>query len=160
MRFRDIKKNKINNTQHAEPKVHYAKTTDRIKAFITDMFMIYVPILYIITYIFMDGKDDFLASDAAPFIAVSIYGLIYSVLLTKTGQTPGKKAYEIKVVDAESGKNLSFLKAFIRFVMFLFSSFTLLGLIVVLYRKDKKSLHDLVCGSIVIIHENKTTELT
>lgn len=156
MRFRDIKKN--NNKKHVdnELKVHYAKTTDRIKAFITDMFMIYVPILYIITYIFMDGKDDFLASDLAPLIAVTLYGLIYSVLVSKLGQTPGKKAYEIKVVDAKSGENLSFVKAFIRFVMFLFSSFTLLGLIVVFYRKDKKSLHDLVCGSMVIVYENKT----
>ena len=157
MRFRDIKKNKHNKPQDNKPEVNYAKTTDRLKAFITDMFMIYVPILYIITYIFMDGKDDFLASDAAPLIAVTLYGLIYSIFLTKTGQTPGKKAYEIKVVDAKSGENLSFIKSFIRYIMFLFSSFTLLGLIVVLYRKDKKSLHDLVCGSIVIVHENKTS---
>lgn len=157
MRFRDIKKNKHNKPQDNKPEVNYAKTTDRLKAFITDMFMIYVPILYVITYIFMDGKDDFLASDAAPLIAVTLYGVIYSIFLTKTGQTPGKKAYEIKVVDAKSGENLSFIKSFIRYIMFLFSSFTLLGLIVVLYRKDKKSLHDLVCGSIVIVHENKTS---
>ena len=160
MRFREIRKNKNKKSLNDKPKVLYAKTTDRIKAFITDMFMIYVPILYIITYVFMDGKDDFLASDMAPLIAVSIYGVIYSALLSKLGQTPGKKAYEIKVVDAKTGNNLSFVKSFIRYVMFLFSSFTLLGLIVVLYRKDKKSLHDLVCGSIVMVHENNATNTT
>lgn len=151
MRFRDIKKTKNKKQLDNEPKILYAKTTDRIKAFITDMFMIYVPILYIITYIFMGGKDAFMASDIAPLVAVSIYGVIYSVLLSKLGQTPGKKAYESKVVDAKSGEKLSFIRAFYRFVMFLFSSFTLLGLVVVLYRKDKKSLHDLVCGSAVVV---------
>ena len=150
MRFRDIKKNKHKKQHNPQERYTYAKTTDRIKAFITDMFMIYVPILYLITYVFMDGKDAFQNSDIAPFIAVSLYGLIYSILLTKFGQTPGKKAYDIKVVEEKTGENLSFVKSYIRFVMFLFSSFTLLGLIVVFYRKDKKSLHDLVCGSVVI----------
>jgi len=149
MRFRKIKNNNNRKTQSKESKVKYAKTTDRIKAFITDMFMIYVPILYIITYVFMGGKEAFQESNIAPFIAVSLYGLIYSIFLSKTGQTPGKKAYEIKVVDAKSGEKLNFLKSFCRFVMFLFSSFTLLGLIVVFYREDKKSLHDLICGSVV-----------
>ena len=159
MRIRDIKKNIIKKQANNKPKIYYAKTTDRIKAFITDMFMIYIPILYVITYVFMDGKEAFQASNIAPFIAVSIYGIIYSVLLTKLGQTPGKKAYEIKVVDAKTGANLSFIKAFLRYVIFLFSSFTLLGLLVILYRKDKKSLHDLVCGSLVVVSKNKLTSV-
>ena len=94
----------------------------------------------------MGSKEAFLESDLAPFLAVSIYGVIYSVLISKFGQTPGKKAYELKVVDAKSEKNLSFIRAFYRFIM----------LLVVLYRKDKKSLHDLVCGTMVIVHKNKT----
>ena len=155
MRFREIKKNKHKKQQHeSQERYKYAKTTDRIKAFITDMFMIYVPILYIITYVFMGGKDAFQESDIAPFLAVSIYGLIYSLLLAKLGQTPGKKAYDIKVVDEKSGENLSFARAYLRFIMFLFSSFSLLGLFIVFYRKDKKSLHDLVCGSVVIGVDN------
>ncbi len=150
MRFRDIKKNKHKRQHKSQERYKYAKTTDRIKAFITDMFMIYVPILYIITYVFMGGKDAFQESDIAPFLAVSLYGIIYSILLAKSGQTPGKKAYEIKVIDEKSGENLSFIKSYIRFIMFLFSSFTLLGLIMVFYKKDKKALHDLVCGSVVV----------
>ena len=150
MRIRDIKKIKNKKHLHTQTKYNYAKTTDRIKAFITDMFMIYVPILYIITYVVMGGKEAFQESNLAPFIAVALYGIIYSIFLSKTGQTPGKKAYEIKVLNEKSGEKLSFLNAYIRFIMFLFSSFTLLGLIVVFYRKDKKSLHDLVCGSVVI----------
>jgi uncharacterized RDD family membrane protein YckC len=75
-----------------KPKYIYARFSDRIKAFITDMFMIYMPIMYFITYIVLNGKEDLQGSQTAPFIAVSIYALIYAYLLAKFGQTPGKKA--------------------------------------------------------------------
>lgn len=153
MRFRNIKHNsaKNNNKHEKKTKAKYAKAPDRIKAFITDLFMIYMPILYITTYLFMDGKDDFLSSDIAPLLAVSIYGIIYTIFVNKRGQTPGKKAYEIKIVDARTGENLSITKSFCRFVMFLVTSFSLIGLLLPFYRKDNKTLHDLICGSVVIV---------
>ena len=153
MRFRNIKNNnnkKKHNKQNKKAKI--AKNLDRIKAFITDMFMIYIPILYIITYIFMDGKDDFLSSDIAPLLAVSVYGFIYSLLISKFGQTPGKKAYDIKVVDIRSGENLTFIKSLYRFILFLISAVSLIGLMLPLYRKDNRTLHDLICGSVVIVY--------
>ncbi|MDK9692689.1 MAG: RDD family protein [Sulfurimonas sp.] len=150
MRFRNLKKNS-KPTEAKEPqKLVYAPYSYRVKAFITDMFMIYAPILYVITYVFMSGKDDFQASQFAPFAGVALYGIIYAVLLSKFGQTPGKKAYEIKVVNARSGENLTFFRAIFRFAMFLFTATTLLGLFIPFYRRDKKALHDLVCGSLVV----------
>ncbi len=151
MRFREIKKQsqknkKIKNTQ---PNIAYARYTDRIKAFITDMFMIYAPILYIITYVFLDGKEDFQASQMAPLIGVSIYGLIYAMLVAKFGQTPGKKAYTIKIVDYKTHKNIGFFRAIIRFIAFLFTATTLLGLFLPFYRKDNRALHDLLCNTVV-----------
>ena len=107
MRFRELKK-KAHTKNKELPKVSYASYTDRIKAFITDMFMIYAPILYIITYVFLDGKDEFQASQLAPFIGVSVYGVVYALLVSKLAQTPGKKAYIIKIVDAKTHKNISF----------------------------------------------------
>lgn len=152
MRFRDIKsKNKKTNTQkETKQKAVYAKTSERIKAFITDLFMIYAPILYIITYIFMGGKDEFQESNLAPLLGVTLYGFIYSILVSKFGQTPGKKAYEIKIVDVKTGELLGFWRSACRFVMFLFSAAILLGLMTQLYRKDNRTLHDLICGSVVV----------
>ena len=153
MRFRKLKqqsrmKEKLQEIENDT--VIYARYTDRVKAFITDMFMIYAPILYVITYVFLNGKDDFQASQMAPLVGVSIYGIIYAVLLTKLAQTPGKKAYIIKVVDAKTHKNISFFKALFRFVSFLFSATILLGLLVPFYRKDNRALHDLMAGTVVI----------
>ena len=149
MRFRKLKKQ---TKLKKEPKVRviYAFYPDKIKALITDMFMIYAPILYLIAYVIMGGKDEFLSSQIAPFAGVMLYGLIYAVLISKFGQTPGKKAYNIKVVDDKSLENISFLRAFARFVTFLFSATILLGLLTPFYRKDKKALHDILCHTVEI----------
>jgi len=151
MRFRNLKKTQNKTLQ--KPKYIYAKYTSRIKAFITDMFMIYAPILYITAYIIMDGKDDFQASQLAPFLSTAIYGLIYALLLSKFGQTPGKKAYELKVVDSKNGEYVGFFRALVRFVAFLFTAATLLGLLLPLYRKDKKALHDILANTLVVIEK-------
>jgi len=154
MRFRDIKKQKKQQgTKASTPKYVYARYVDRIKAFITDMFMIYAPILYVTAYVIMDGKDDFQSSQLAPLLGVTIYGLIYALLLSKFGQTPGKRAYEIKVVDAKSGEFIGFFKSILRFLAFLFTATTLLGLLLPLYRKDKKALHDLIVGTLVVVQK-------
>jgi len=153
MRFRKLKKHKKTTFIVDEPKYIYARYSYRVKAFITDMFMIYAPILYIIAYVIMGGKDDFQSSELAPLIGVTLYGLIYAVLLSKYGQTPGKKAYEVKVVDDKTGKYIGFFRAAFRFIAFLFTAATLLGLILPFYRKDKKALHDLICGTLVVVEK-------
>ena len=156
MRFRDLKKQKkrLKNQQN-DHAVCYAYYPDRIKAFITDMFMIYAPILYFLTYVVMDGKDSFQASQLAPLVGVTMYGLIYAVLIAKSGQTPGKKAYDIIVVDDKTYEKIGFFRAFIRFVAFLFSATILIGLITPFFRKDKKALHDIIASTVEIYVDKK-----
>jgi uncharacterized RDD family membrane protein YckC len=153
MRFRDIKKQKTHTNTKTKPQYIYAKYVDRIKAFITDMFMIYAPILYVTAYLILDGKDEFQSSNIAPLLDVALYGLIYAFFLSKFGQTPGKKAYDIKVVNDKTGEYISFFKSIFRFVTFLFTATTFLGLFLPFYRKDKKALHDLLSGTIVVVEK-------
>jgi len=156
MRFRDIKKRKKQQHNSKETiKVHYASYPDRIKALITDMFMIYAPILYLITYVILGGKDEFQSSQLAPLFGVTLYGVIYAFLIAKFGQTPGKKAYEIKVVDDKTYENIGFFRAFIRFIAFLFSATILLGLLTPFYRKDKKALHDMIASTVEIVEDKR-----
>ena len=149
MRFRNIKK-QTKSQKKETPKYIYARFIDRVKSFITDMFMIYIPIMYFITYIVLSGKDDLQGSEIAPLMAVAAYGLIYSFLISKFGQTPGKKAYDLKVVDSKTGEAIDFFRALFRFVMFLITMTTVLGAFLPFYRKDKKALHDLVCNTLVV----------
>jgi uncharacterized RDD family membrane protein YckC len=150
MKWRKIKQKKAAQTAKNIIKISYPKYTDKIKGFITDLFMIYTPILYIITYVILNGKEAFQASAMAQSVGVLLYGVIYSLFLARTGQTPGKKAYSMKVIDIKTQEKLSFLRAFLRFVAFLFSATTLLGLLLPFYRKDKRALHDLLSGSVEI----------
>ena len=149
MRFRKLKQQKKKN-KPSKVKILYARYPDRVKALITDLFMIYMPIMFIITYGFLNGKDEFADSQLAPLIGTFIYGLIYALFLSKSGQTPGKKAYEIKVVNYNTLEKLSFTSAFIRFIAFLFSATIIVGLLFPFFRKDNKALHDLICSSIEI----------
>ncbi|MBL0708224.1 MAG: RDD family protein [Sulfurimonas sp.] len=119
------------------------------------MFMIYMPIMFIVTYIVVSGKDELQASQLAPLLATLTYGLIYSIFLSRLGQTPGKKAYDLKVVDAKTGEYIGFFRAFLRFVVFLFSATTIFALSVPLFRKDKKALYDLVCGTLVVFQKEQ-----
>lgn len=149
MRFRDLKKqsntdNKIIEKKQTISSAHYVY---RIKALIVDLFMIYMPIMYIMTYAILDGKEELQGSSLAPLIATTIYGFIYAIFLSRTGQTPGKKAYEIKVVDAKTFENISFIRAFLRFFAFLFMISTLIGLFLPLLRKDNKQLHDILLST-------------
>jgi len=153
MRFRNLKK-QAKNKQKTEKillQIPTARVVDKIKAFITDMFMIYIPILYFITYVILDGKDEFQSSQLAPLMGVILYGLIYSLLVSKFGQTPGKKAYEMKVVDSTTYEQIGFFRALLRFISFLLSATFLLGLLVPFFRKDNRSLHDLIAKTTVII---------
>jgi uncharacterized RDD family membrane protein YckC len=112
--------------------------------------MIYVPILYLITYVILDGKDEFQNSTIGPLMGVVAYGLISSYLSYKFGQTPGYKAYTMKVVDAKTLEPITFVQAILRFISFLFSATFLLGLFVGFYRQDRRSLHDLLAQTSVI----------
>lgn len=153
MRFRKLKKLRKNNqekTSNSKNTPINTRIVDKIKAFITDMFMIYAPILYLLTYVVLNGKDDFQASNWAPFVGVSLYGLISSFLLSKFGQTPGNKAYSMKVVDATTFENITFFQALLRFITFLVGATFIIGFILPFYRKDKRSLHDLVAKTAVI----------
>ncbi|WP_321779306.1 RDD family protein [Sulfurimonas sp.] len=153
MRFRNIKNKNKQNTDQIKPKYTHARVVNRIKAFITDMFMIYMPIMFVVTYVIVSGKDALQASEFAPFLGTLTYGIVYSIFLTKLGQTPGKKAYDLKVVNAKTGEYISFFRAMLRFVAFLFTATTVLGLLVSFYRKDRRSLHDLISGTLVVVEK-------
>ena len=67
------------------------------------------------------------------------------------GATPGKKFVHIKIVDNKTHKDINNTQAITRSFGYLASTFAfLLGFIMVGFRKDKRGLHDLLAGTIVI----------
>ncbi len=153
-RWRNIKK------KHQKEKNNFEKIEDdslisaplglRIKAFIVDMFMIMMPIMYITTYLIMEGKDDFQGSDEARWITSIVFGLIIVIFWIAKGQTPGYKAYSIKLLDNKTKEKVSLLKAVLRYFLFLISATTIILAFLPFFRQDKKTIQDLLTKTTVI----------
>ena len=152
MRFRELKKaKKQHKKSDSVATIAYAKVPDRIKAFIVDMFMIYTPIIYIVVYLVMGSKEAFMDSQIAPLIVTLLYGIIDAGFISVSGQTPGKKAYLIEVVDAKNHKRISFMRALCRFFFFLVAAAPfLLGLLTVFTNKKRQAFHERLCGTITL----------
>lgn len=167
MRFRNIKKQSKQPKKEPEVFVPYARFFDRVKAFVTDIFMIGLPVALIIMVAFgydetkSAGALDVIVQDEkalkhAPDPMASIVQIVlimgvHVVLWRRDGQTPGKRFSLLKVVDARTLKEASVFKLTIRFIGYFISVLPLgLGFLLALLRKDKKTLHDLLSGTAVI----------
>ena len=124
---------------------------DRLVAFITDMFMINMPILYITTYFVLGSKEAFLENHIAIFVCVILFGIITSLSFAVSGQTPGYRYARIKLVQEGADiQKPSFLVAFLRYLLWIFSMACVVGVLLALFRKDSKTLYDLVCHTKVV----------
>lgn len=165
MRWRDVKHGK--NSAPTKPKpVPYAGFMPRLLGFVTDLFMIGLPVSLLIMMLFgydqvksAGAMDVILQTEKATAQAPDPTGSIVQVLLSmviyvifwhQSGQTPGKKMARIRVVDAKTLGQASWLKLTVRFIGYLISALVLVGFFIGLLRKDRRTLHDLISGTAVI----------
>lgn len=85
-------------------------------------------------------------------LALQLLGIaFYIVCWVKFAGTPGKRLLKLKVLDADTGDNLSTGKAILRYIMYIVSTLALLlGLIWVAFDKKKQGWHDKVANSVVV----------
>lgn len=121
----------------------------RFKAFVIDLFMIYTPILYVMTYLVLGSKEALWANQWAILSCWVLYGSIDSLFCSILSQTPGMRAQELILVDNE-GKKVGFLKCFVRFFVWLVGLGLVFGFIFPLFGKDKKSFQDWLCKTTII----------
>jgi uncharacterized RDD family membrane protein YckC len=75
------------------------------------------------------------------------------------GQTPGKKALGIRVIDFKTGGSIGYGRAFIRYIGRIVSSIPLgLGYFWMLWDKEKQTWHDKFAGSVVVPESAYPTE--
>jgi len=160
-RWRDAKKGNKNSTPSHERESNDSTTLDenlasipaRIKAFITDSFLITTPIFYVTIYFIMGSGAMFSQNKASGWII--IFGTHFIAIMlfwVIKGQTPGLKAYEGLLVDAKTKKKISIVQAFVRYVITLLSILSFFGMFLPFLRKDKKTLQDLLSNT-CIVHE-------
>ncbi len=157
MRWRNVKQNKlpeIEETPTPTLALPYASIPDKIKAFITDAFLLSMPIFYIVVYLVFDGLKGLEGVESHKFstwmyVLVPL-GTLASTFYVKTGQTPGMKAYAIKVIDNDSKEKPGIILAVLRFIFFNMALFSIVGIMISFFRKDGRGLHDMLSGTSVI----------
>ncbi|WP_458700514.1 RDD family protein [Sulfurospirillum sp. 1307] len=151
-RWRDVKHGKVEKKSASKtmPSFIISPITTRIKAFITDTFMILMPLMYFVFYVIMGSREEFAAHMLQGWIYIFVphFFIIIAFWYFK-GQTPGYKAYNIKLVDTKL-KKPSLFKLIVRYIVFAASFVLIAGLLFALIRRDKKNLHDLISQTIPI----------
>jgi uncharacterized RDD family membrane protein YckC len=159
-RFRDVKQKKPITEKEKKPKekkseragqLDYASVGSKTKAFITDMFMLMMPIMYLIVYLVMGSLQAFSEHkiEGWTYILIPNFILVF-LFFWRSGQTPGCRAYEIRLVDSKTGGKAHPLAIALRYYFELISMITVVGLIMAWFRKDHKCLHDLLSGTVLI----------
>ncbi len=168
MRWRNVKQKNFpkKETDASIPQRLFAGFWTRALGFITDLFMIGIPISLFMMMVF--GRDEMKRATALDVIAHNEAALtnapdplisllhvifmmsIYVFLWHRNGKTPGKQLAHSKVVDATTLKPASYFQLIVRFLGYFLSAITLIGFFIGLFRRDKRTLHDLISRTAVI----------
>ncbi|MBT3280889.1 MAG: RDD family protein [Campylobacteraceae bacterium] len=160
-RWRDTKKGKDTSKDNTTLSIEEVDTINatllsRVKAFVTDSFMIVMPLMYLSIYLIMGGRELFEQNMLLGWLFILVPYLIITVLfIVIKGQTPGLKAYEIKIVDNRTHENISIFTATLRFLLFVLSIISIIGVLIPLFRKDSKTIQDLLASTAVINYPNE-----
>lgn len=138
-------------------------------AYIADGLVLLIPSLFVFfAYVFIISKGDFsnIAQLKQPeniksaILLEMILGAIalayFTYFIGKTGQTPGKKAMGLKVVNL-NGEIIGYKRAFLRYLFFVLYGLVNIGgiifivsIIMAVADKQRRSLHDRVCKTFVV----------
>lgn len=162
-RIRDIKQGKIKNLESKKKlnALRHAPLRLRIKAFITDTFMIAMPIMYIVNYAVFGSLKEFSQHKLIGWIYILIPLLIVLtlfMLISKEGQTPGMKAYSLALRGLNKDKTPSSHKPGSLSVIFRqigsILGIVLFGWITMFMRRDRRTLHELLSNTTMVAIED------
>lgn len=155
-RWRDTKQNKSNHKKDTSIKeentlIESSPLSTRLRAFLTDTFLITTPILYIVIYLIMGSGEAFSEDRIKGWSIILIVHLLLIVFFWFVkGQTPGLKAYQLKIVDTLSKNRITLIQSLIRYVATLFAVVSFFLIFLPFMRKDKKTFQDLISNTIII----------
>lgn len=128
-----------------------ASIADRVKAFITDTFLIGMPIVYAVFYLVMGSRENFREHMGLGWLIIfGVHALAVLLFWAIKAQTPGMKAYGLLLVDARHGGRAKLPKLVWRYLLMQVSVFSIAGVLLPFFRRDKKALHDLFSSTCLI----------
>lgn len=155
-KWRDVKQNRVlegksTNFKTKSPKGDLASLPSRLKAFLLDTFLITTPILYIVIYLIMGSGEEFSQNRTMGWgIIFFLHSIIIFIFWLKNGQTPGLKAYDIKLVDYITKQRVSVIQVLVRYITTFFAVVSIFLLFMPFFNKDKKTFQDILSNTIII----------
>lgn len=154
-RFRAVKQSKVqvanSKVTHKSTNDNYASVGMKIKAFLTDAFMLLMPIMYVVFYLLMDGREGFAEHKLLGWFYILLpLVIVQTIFMYKTGQTPGYRAYNITLIDENTKEKPTLFVILFRNLAAILSLFTIIGWMLMFFRKDNKTLHDLLSATAVV----------
>lgn len=154
-KWRDVKqkrvKEKNSNSEVEETTTNLcASLPARLKSFLTDSFLITTPIIYIVMYLILGGGDQF--SESRTFgwgLIISVSALIIIFFWYVKLQTPGMKAYSLKIVNSKL-ERISLAQALIRYFATLFAIVSFFLIFLPFFNKSKKTFQDIISNTLII----------
>ena len=128
-----------------------APVTLRLKAFLTDTFMITMPILYIVIYLVMGDREGFREhmGEGWLIILVAHFAVTMAFWVLKA-QTPGMKAYDLYLVDGATGSKPGPIKLLLRYVTMQAGILSFFGMFLPFFLKSRDALWDLISGTCIV----------
>ena len=83
-------------------------------------------------------------------IIFAIHFIIIAIFWLKNGQTPGLRAYDIKLVDNITKQRVSVIQVLVRYATTLFAVISIFLLFIPFFNKDKKTFQDILSNTIII----------
>jgi len=163
-RFRDTKKGKITNIKSkksgnsATSNIKYINLMDYFKALITDSFMLWMPIVYGVIYLIFGGRVGFSNHMLQGWLILfAILTVIESLFLyfSANSQTPGMKAYNIKLIFEPTKKKPPFTTIVLRQILSKISFVSFLWLII-FFNKNHKNIQDFITSTALVYEKNNS----
>jgi len=165
-RFRDTKQKRATAKSAKEkglekPAIPFASNGMKAKAFLTDIFMLLMPVMYFVIYVVMGGLEE--ASHERlltwSYAMIPFIVLLSIFMLKDEGRTPGARAQGLKVIEFHSLNKPSLFSIIFRNTTLLLTLFVPIFWFIPLFRKDNQSLHDLLSATTVIVDPNPPKNL-
>ncbi len=153
-RFRKIKQKNETNVRKIADEPQLAGRSERLKALIVDSFMLLMPLMYIVIYLVFGSRESFAAHRLEGWLYILVpLLLIMAFFWSRSGQTPGLRAYDLKLVKRHSLEVPDFTTALLRAILMCVSLPTF-GWLLFFLRRDALTLHDLLSQTHIIRTES------
>lgn len=153
-KWRDIKQGKVESKEEevntSSNTLPIAPLSARLKAFLTDTFLITTPIFYLVIYFIMGSGEAFAQDRTTGWLLILfMHSIVILFFWVIKSQTPGMKAYSVKLVNHDQQRP-NFIQVLIRYVATLFCVISLILMLIPFFRKDKRTFQDIFSHTYVV----------